>query len=407
MLAILTTHPIQYQTPIWRALAAHGAVPFTVYYMSDQGLKPRLDHGFGRDLAWDIELLVGYPHEFLAVETGADQRSFGWLRLKPGFGRMLKDRGVRVLWVQGWQVMAYWQAIRAARRAGIAVWIRGETNLRSNAGGLPRWLKWTILKRLLNRVDRFLTVGVANRQFYLRLGYREAQMFPAPYCVENRRFSDQAASAQTLRNQIRSDWGLPEDAFCFLFVGKFVPKKRPFDLIEGVRRLQLTMSRRTLHILWAGTGELGTSLRAASTVRHDADADLPVEVVGGDKPAGSFAGFLNQSEIARAYVAADALVLPSDAKETWGLVVNEAMAAGLPCVVSAACGCAEDLVQPLRPDLCFPVGDIDGLVRALAAVVADPPPAQLLQEHIDKYDPARTVESVVTLYQPFLQPAPA
>ena len=77
-----------------------------------------------------------------------------------------------------------------------------------------------------------------------------------------------------------------------------------------------------------------------------------------DGPTASFVGFLNQSEISRAYVAADCLVLPSDATETWGLVVNEAMASGLPCIVSNACGCAEDLVEPIRPDLCYPVGDI-------------------------------------------------
>ena len=113
MLAILTTHPIQYQVPIWRGLAQRGDVPFTVFYMSEQGLKPRFDPGFGRAIAWDIDLLSGYPHEFVDVQVGRRQDRFTWLRLKPGFGRMLKARGVKVLWVQGWQVMAYWQAIRS------------------------------------------------------------------------------------------------------------------------------------------------------------------------------------------------------------------------------------------------------------------------------------------------------
>ena len=74
-------------------------------------------------------------------------------------------------------------------------------------------------------------------------------------------------------------------------------------------------------------------------------------------PPASFAGFLNQSEISQAYVAADCLVLPSDYGETWGLVVNEALASGLPCLVSQACGCAEDL------SICdtFPLGDIQTL----------------------------------------------
>jgi glycosyltransferase involved in cell wall biosynthesis len=97
-------------------------------------------------------------------------------------------------------------------------------------------------------------------------------------------------------------------------------------------------------------------------------------------------------------VAADCLVLPSDAKETWGLVVNEAMASGLSCVVSNACGCAEDLVKPIRPDLCYQVGDIIALERAMKAVITNPPPCQLLGAHISKYDITQTIDTVESLY---------
>ena len=398
MIAVLTTHPIQYQTPIWRALASIPALPFVVYYMSDQGLAPRHDPGFRRPVGWDVELLDGYVHTFLEAKQGASQQSFAWLRLPPGFGGMLKDRGVRVLWVQGWQVIAYWQAVREARRAGIEVWLRGDSNLRSNSGRVPRWLKWTILKRLLNRVDRFLTVGKANRDLYVRMGYAEDRMSQAPHCVDNGRLAEQAATARRDRPALRAAWGIPDDAFCFVFVGKFSPKKNPLHLVDAVGRLQQRYPHRRFHTLWVGAGELGGAIAALSRVVCDGDR-LRMDGGAPAGPAASFAGFLNQSEIAKAYVAADALVLPSDATETWGLVVNEAMATGLPCVVSDACGCAEDLVLPLRPDLVFAVGDIDGLARSLAAVIVDPPSPKLLQDHIERYDPARTVESVVALYQ--------
>src|SRR5262245_37301637 len=128
MLAVLTTHPIQYQVPLWKALSKRGEVPFRVFYMSDLGLRQRLDPGFGRKFAWDIDLLGGYDYEFINVREGPSQDSFLWLRLKTNFTAMLRDRGVRVLWVQGWQVAAFWQAIWEARRVGIEVWLRGETN---------------------------------------------------------------------------------------------------------------------------------------------------------------------------------------------------------------------------------------------------------------------------------------
>jgi glycosyltransferase involved in cell wall biosynthesis len=84
-------------------------------------------------------------------------------------------------------------------------------------------------------------------------------------------------------------------------------------------------------------------------------------------PPASFTGFLNQSEISRAYVAADCLVLPSDYRETWGLVVNEALASGLPCLVSQACGCAEDL------SICdtFALGDVETLSLKLVRLALE------------------------------------
>src|SRR5207245_2803101 len=75
----------------------------------------------------------------------------------------------------------------------------------------------------------------------------------------------------------------------------------------------------------------------------------------------TFAGFLNQSEIASAYAAGDALVLPSDFGETWGLVVNEAMACGRAAVVSDRVGCGLDLVIPGKTGERFAFGDTQAL----------------------------------------------
>jgi len=398
MLAILTTHPIQYQTPIWRGLAERGDIPFKVFFMSDQGITAKFDPGFNRTLAWDIDLLAGYPHEFLPVETGAKQDAFSWLKLKPGFGKMLKAQGVKVLWVQGWQVLAYWQAIREAKKAGIQIWLRGESNLRSNKGGLKQSLKWLVLKRLLNKVDYFLTIGKANEAFYSRLGYQKKQMVNAPYCIENKRFREQAEKLRPERKKIREQWGVPDDAFCFLSVGKFIPKKRPLDIVAALTKISQTQTQRKIHMLWVGTGELGEALHDACAVRYEAGKGLQ-NIEGSTKPAASFAGFLNQSEIAQAYVAADAMVLPSDAKETWGLVTNEAMASGLPCIVSADCGCADDLILPHFPEFCYPMGDLDGLATAMMAMMESAPSAKKVQDIVEAYDYQRTVESVINLYR--------
>jgi len=115
-------------------------------------------------------------------------------------------------------------------------------------------------------------------------------------------------------------------------------------------------------------------------------------------PQASFVGFLNQLEISKAYVAADCLVLPSDHRETWGLVVNEAMASGLPCIVSDACGCCEDLIAPTNPEFRFQLGDTGALAEALLKLMTRPCPASILQRQVAKYSTSTTVKTVKYLY---------
>src|SRR4029077_16141557 len=121
------------------------------------------------------------------------------------------------------------------------------------------------------------------------------------------------------------------------------------------------------HLLFVGSGELGDALRGACDVVHDAEVGRMACSTGAGRVKASFTGFLNQTEISRAYVAADCLVLPSGYGETWGLVVNEALASSLPSLVSHACGCAEDLVGRA---LSFPVGDIASLSDRLESLHA-------------------------------------
>jgi glycosyltransferase involved in cell wall biosynthesis len=233
-------------------------------------------------------------------------------------------------------------------------------------------------------VDRFLCIGAANRRFYESLGQPQDKLCSAPYCVNNERFAREAASLRAERTSLRHAWGVPDSKFCILFCGKFVPKKRPTDVIEAVRRLGPSF-----HILFVGDGELSQQLRDATRPADgQSEGNSPDRT---DHPTASFVGFLNQREIVRAYVAADCLVLPSDAGETWGLVVNEAMATGLPCITSNRCGCAEDL---LPPEQIFPLADIAGLESCLKRLVAAPPAVTETIRRIERFAPSATAETV-------------
>jgi len=404
MLAILTTHPIQYQVPLWQALARDGRVRFEVWYLCDHAIRATHDPEFGRAFAWDLGQgsLEGYPHRFLSINEkwSLHPSDFFGIRLTGALGPLLRERGVTALWIQGWQKYAYWQAASQARQAGVEVWLRGETNDLAPSGGLLKgWLKRIRLRRLFSQVDRFLFIGSANRRFYRNHGVAEQRLFPAPYCVDNARFAAQAEALRSQRSEIRRRWGIADEACCVLFCGKFISKKRPLDVVAAAKLLADDRTSSPIHLLFVGSGELGGELRAATAAAFDAENPTGPLPSSPDeaRPRASFAGFLNQTEISRAYVAADVLVLPSDHGETWGLVVNEAMASTLPCIVSDAVGCGEDLVVPVDPARRYPLGDIGALASAIGAFHGDGRAGGNLAAVVSRHDFAATITTLVEI----------
>jgi glycosyltransferase involved in cell wall biosynthesis len=246
----------------------------------------------------------------------------------------------------GWQSKMLVQAWWACVRLGVPRIVRGESNALSNR---PSW-KRAAHRAWLRGFDRFLAIGKANRDFYLQAGIPESRIHPCPYFVDNARFAAAAARLRDRRGELRSRWSIPERATCFIFCGKLIAKKRPLDLLSALQRA--IAAGASAHVLVVGDGELMSDARALAARER-----LPV----------SFAGFLNQTEIAGAYVASDCIVLPSDCGETWGLVVNEAMACGLPVIVSDRVGAGPDLIEEGKNGYVVRSGD----AQALAARCLD------------------------------------
>jgi glycosyltransferase involved in cell wall biosynthesis len=251
----------------------------------------------------------------------------------------------------GWQSKMLVQAWWACVRLGVPRIVRGESNaMRDRAA----WKRATH-RILLRGFDRFLAIGKANRDFYLQAGIPEARIHSCPYFVDNRRFAAAADPLRERRSELRARWSVPQNATCFLFCGKMIPKKRPLDLLLALQRAAAAGA--AAHVLVVGDGELMAQARALVARER-----LPV----------SFAGFLNQTEIVDAYVAADCLVLPSDSGETWGLVVNEAMACRIPAIVSDQVGCGPDLVSEGVTGAAYPMGDVEGLALRLIEFSSNP-----------------------------------
>jgi glycosyltransferase involved in cell wall biosynthesis len=333
------------------------------------------------------------------VRSNWDLGHFRGVRLAESLAERMQCKNVDTLWVEGWRFQAFWQAVWTARKRGLQVWLRGESNDLKKDSLLKQAVKRPMLRRLFRSVDKFLCIGSANRRLYQWYGIDTNRCRTAPYCVDNDQFLEQANLLYDQRQAIRAKWRIPNDAFCVLFCGKFVDKKRPGDLIAAARSLMTSQPCLPLHLLFVGSGELENQLRAQCNVAFvpEGNANSASNIAG--HPSASFVGFLNQSEVAKAYVAADLLVLPSDSRETWGLVCNEAMACGTPAVASHLCGCAEDLIAPLDPRLVFRSGDYQDLACSIAYAAQLPPTKTRVLNAVDSHHLRHTVATIVAMTQ--------
>lgn len=351
-LAVVASHPVQYQAPWYRALAAR--LDLQVFFAHRVGAADHARAGFNVGFEWDGPLFEGYTFDWLtniASRPGVDRF---WGCNTPGVADAIARGDFDAMLVNGWQLLAYWQAIRTARRAGIPVLVRGDSQLQAAPRPVRDSLKRLVYPYLLRSFDACLAVGARNAHYYRHYGVPEGRIYRSVHCVDNDFFAQAAAETRPRRAEVRRELGIPADAVLFMFAGKLVDKKRPLDFLAALGQVRQTQP----HVwgLVVGDGPLRAAVEDYRRVHDIACATT---------------GFQNQTRIAATYGVADALVLPSTSGETWGLVVNEAMACGLPVIVSDQVGCAPDLVDEGETGFTYPCGDIAALAGRLDALAGD------------------------------------
>jgi len=337
-LAIISTHPIQYNAPQFALLARSENLLSKVFYTWGQSQEKLFDKDFGKTIEWDIPLLEGYDFEFVEnVSKNPGLTGFNGI-VCPGLVQKIESWGAEAILVYGWNFHAHYRAMRHFK-GRIPVWFRGDSTLLDETGGIKQIVRRIILRFIYRNIDFAFYVGQNNRAYYLKHGLKPKQLFFAPHAIDNRRFGDPTGAMRREAKQRRVELGINENETVILFAGKFEPKKNPILLLEAALALQ----KPGIHYLFTGNGVLEERLR---------------EMASGN-PNIHFLPFQNQSQIPVVYHMCDILALPSQGPgETWGLVVNEAMACGKAILVSDKAGCAIDLVKPGINGYILPSGDL-------------------------------------------------
>ncbi len=323
---MVLSHPTQYYSPWFRFVRMQGEVELRVFYLWDFGVTQKTDRQFGTALCWDVDLLSGYESEFVPnVATDPGTHHFRGLD-NPDLTRRLAAWRPDAILLFGYMWRSHLRVVRWARFRGIPLLFRGDSHFIGR--GPPAWPKRLLLRLLYRQFSAFLTVGLANRDYFRTLGVPEKRLFFAPHAVDDSLFDPARADHQGAAEALRAELGLSTERTVILFAGKFLPAKQPVELLRAF----IELHDRSATLLFVGDGPLRDELSALANSHPEADV--------------KFLPFANQSEMPARYLLADVFVLPSRGLyETWGLAVNEAMHMGVPALVSERVGCQRDLVE--------------------------------------------------------------
>lgn len=343
-LAVITTHPIQYNAPWFRLLASTPGIDLKVFYTWSQSASgKKFDVEFGREIQWDIPLLDGYSYVFVD-NIAADPGSHHFKGIiTPSLNKMVREWNPDAILVIGWSFHSHLSCIRHFH-GRIPILFRGDSTLLDERVGIKQVLRRLFLRWVYRHIDFALYAGKHNKDYFRMHGMREDQLVFTPHAIDNNRFADNSEGFYKKAAGWRRELGYKEDDIIILFAGKLEPQKDLGVLLKLAKQIK----DERVKFLLVGNGALESQIKQE----------------GAALPNVKFMDFQNQSIMPIVYRLGHIFILPS-VSETWGLALNEAMACGLPVIASNKVGGAVDLIKPEENGFIFQSGDVDSLYNQL------------------------------------------
>lgn len=351
-LVIVTSHPIQYNAPLFLYLAKQSYYSVKVFYTLGINSNSLVDNGFGVKEFWNIDLLSGYDYEFIEnISSRPSSVTFNGIK-NPFLINKIKEYKPDGIIVYGWKHQSHFSVLNYFH-GKVPVIFRGDsTTLDDNSGfSFRSYCRFIFLQWVYKKVDYVLSPGIASDKYFIKSGLKKSQIIRAEHAVDNERFMNMTNLEEKDLYNLSSSLTIKSDEIVFLFAGKFIDEKNPLLLIDAFARL--IEINDNVRLLFAGNGLLENKIK-------ERISKLPSNIAS----AITILPFQDQQQMKLLYRVANVFVLPSKS-ETWGLSVNEALACGTPVIISDKCGSSKDLVRHEENGLVFQSGNRQDLIQKM------------------------------------------
>lgn len=349
-LAIITTHPIQYNAPLFALLSSRNEIIIKVFYTwGENVLNDKYDPGFEKKIAWDIPLLEGYEYEFVSnrsTKPGSDH--FNGIDNPDLIDDVIRWKAEAIL-VFGWAFKSHLKLMRYFH-GRIPVIFRGDSTWLRTHSSVKNTLRELFLKWVYKHVDFAVYVGNQNEIYFKKCGLKSSQLVFGPHAIDNDRFLGFPEDYITRALDWKRKLGISPEELVIMYAGKLEKIKNPGFIVK----LAKEFIGLPVRFLIVGNGPMEKVLREEAA----------------DNQQVTFIDFQNQLTMPVVYRLCDLFILPS-VSETWGLSVNEAMACGRGVLVRDTCGCATDLVIDDYNGFIFKVKEFDRLTKNIKELILD------------------------------------
>jgi glycosyltransferase involved in cell wall biosynthesis len=379
-LVIVTEIISPYRIPLFNTLAQHPGVDLHVIFLGETDPNLRQWPVYKQEIRFSFQVLPSWRRRIGRYNA----------LLNSGIAKALDQAAPEVILCGGYSYVASWQTLFWAGRHRVPFLLWSESNLQDfrRSHALTEFLK----KKFLHRCSGFVVPGRSALEYICTHGAKDNSIFIAPNAVDNELFAGAADNARRNATVLRKELALPNRYF--LFVGRLVREKGVFELLRAYASLNQQL-RHEVGLVFVGDG--------------DARSQLESEAASISAGTVRFAGFAQREQLGAYYGLADALVLPTYT-DTWGMVVNEAMACGLPVIMSRAAGCAADLIRENWNGLLVAPKDSCGLESAMRLLTEQTElrttMASRSAEHIRSYSPQAWSDGVAEAVQRILGTVP-
>lgn len=342
---LLTNIPAPYRLPLFEQLSQHEQFEYTFIFYSITEI--------GRE--WKVKIPDEIRYEILNSKSMSILSAKHWdnnpIYFDFSIHRVLMKYNFDVIISGGWNSLTAYYAYLHCRRRNIPyiLW--------SGAIGmeLPRRYRFlSSLARpcsgfLIKHADALIAYGTLAKQYLIKMGASPEKIFISFNSVDSSKLIREVEAYRGQRKEIRQKLGIREKRLV-LYVGRLIQLKGIIYLLQAFKEVKKNHPCSVLMLV--GAGELEAELKQFVASHQIEDV--------------IFYGFVPNDRIAEIYAAADLFVLPT-LGDIWGLVINEAMAAGLPIICTSVAGAAQDMVH--NNGIIVPPRDASALAQAMISIL--------------------------------------